>query len=220
MVQWGVDLTRFVPGGDPRELRARLGLEGRRVVLAPRALTPIYRQDVVVEAARQLPEDVCLVMLGGRSDPADVASIKTLAASLGLAERLVMVSDLADSDMPDLLRLADVVVSVPFTDSTSSSILEALASGCQLVATDLPSVREWLGELDPDLLVPVGDVDATAAAISRALARSPRESARLGAAARQIARERADEVRSFEAVENAYYELVGPATGRPATAAS
>ncbi|MGD0018332.1 MAG: glycosyltransferase [Candidatus Limnocylindrales bacterium] len=214
MVQWGVDLDRFSPGDDPTGMRRRLGLQGRRVVLAPRALSGIYRPEVVVKAVRKLPDDVSLVMLAGRSDPADVASVEELAASLGLAERLIMIADLSDAEMPDLLRLADVVVSVPFSDSTSSAILESMASGCQIVATDLPSVREWLGQLEPGSLVPVDDVNATAAAISRALARSARERAELGSAARRIVADRADASRSLAAVEDAYYELSARVRGR------
>ena len=209
MVQWGVDLTRFTPGPDPVELRARLGLNGRRVVFSPRAIAPLYRQGIVVQALAQLPSDVTVVMLRHRSDAAMVAAVEAQAESLGLADRLVVVSDVEDAEMPAFLRLADVVVSIPASDSTSASILEALACGCQIVAADLISVREWLGELEPRSLVPVDDVDATAAAIARALGRGAAERAALGRRAREIVEERADQAKCLGRVETLYLTLAG-----------
>ena len=77
--------------------------------------------------------------------------------------------------MPDLYRLADVVVSIPASDGGPVTVAEALAVGRPVVATDLPSVREWLAELDPEALVPVDDVAATAAAVETVLSRGPDE---------------------------------------------
>jgi len=86
----------------------------------------------------------------------------------------VIVPEIAHDDMPDFYRLADVVVSVPESDSASVTMLEALACGRPLVATDLPAVREWLGEFEGPELVPVDDPAATAAALRRALDQPPR----------------------------------------------
>jgi glycosyltransferase involved in cell wall biosynthesis len=207
MVQWGVDLTRFAPGPDPVELRARLGLDGRRVVFSPRAIAPLYRQGVIVRALAQLPADVTVVMSRHRSDAAEVAAVERQAESLGLADRLVLLPYIEDADMPDLVRLADVVVSVPASDSTSATILEALACGRQVVAADLVSVREWLGDLDPQALVPVDDVDATAAAIARALGRDAAQRAELGRRARAIVELSADQAASLGRVETLYLDL-------------
>jgi L-malate glycosyltransferase len=208
LIGWGVDTTRFSPGPDPVELRARLNLQGRRVVLSPRSITPIYRQEVVAATLAQLPADVSLVMLRHHCDPALLAAIENQVQAAGVADRLLIVPHIEDGDMPDLMRLADVVVSVPASDSTSSTILEALACGRQIVAGNLPSVREWLGDLDPEALVPIDDVPATAAALVRALNRDPAERERLGRAARAIAEQRADQAKSLGRVESLYLDLV------------
>jgi len=215
MVQWGVDLTRFRPGPDPARLRTRLGFEGRRVVLSPRGLAPIYRQSVVVEALAALPPDVVLLMTARQPFPQDLAAIRGRIDELGLSDRVVIEAGISDAEMPDYYRLADVVVSIPVSDSTSAAILESLASGLQVVAADLPSVREWLFDLDPALLVPVDDPASTAAALTRALDRDPAEGELLGRRARAVVEDRADEARCLARVEALYLRLAGR-TGAPA----
>lgn len=207
LIGWGVDLARFSGGSAPAELRSRLGLDGKRVVFSPRAVRALYRQGVVVEALGKLPADVAVVMSRHNSDAAEVAAIERQARALGVSDRVVLVPEIADSEMPDFLRLADVVVSVPVSDSTSVTILEALACERQVVAVDLPSVREWLEELDPDLLVPVDDPAATAKALAKALGRSAAERAEIGRRGRAIVKERADQDSSLGHVESLYIQL-------------
>jgi glycosyltransferase involved in cell wall biosynthesis len=207
MIQWGVDLAKFRPGPDPSELRGRLGLQGRRVVFSPRAITPLYRQTVVVRALAELPSDVVVVMARHSARPGELEAVEREVNTLGLAERVVIVDDIGHAEMPEFYRLADVVVSVPESDSTSVTVLEALASGLPIVASNLPSMREWLSDLDPSLLVPVDDPAATAAALSRALGRDRRTRAELAGRARAIVAERADEARSLAHVEHLYRQL-------------
>ena len=170
---------------------------------------------MVVDALARLPSDVSVVMSRHNADPAEVAAIERQAASLGLADRLVLVPGIAHSEMPDFLRLADVVVSVPVSDSTSVTTLEAMACERQVVAADLPSVREWLGDLDPESIVPVDDAAATAAALARALSRSTGERAEIGRRGRAIVQARADQAVSLGAVEKLYLRLLGKPAGGP-----
>jgi len=208
LVQFGVDMARFCAGPDPAALRARLGLVGRRVIFSPRSIAPLYRQDVVVDALASLPADVSVVMTRHLADEAEVEAMRHRAAALGLSDRIVIVPTVAHDEMADMYRLADVVVSVPYTDGTSVTILEALAAGRPVVATDLPSVREWLGDLDPGSLVPVGDAAATAGAISIALNRGEDERADLARRGRQLIEERAGHDRNMALAESLYRDLV------------
>jgi glycosyltransferase involved in cell wall biosynthesis len=69
----------------------------------------------------------------------------------------------------DLYRLADVVVSVPTSDSTPVSILEALACGIPVITTDLPALREWLMPGESGIMVPERDPQALAKALIQLL---------------------------------------------------
>ncbi|MGZ6339826.1 MAG: glycosyltransferase, partial [Candidatus Limnocylindrales bacterium] len=106
-VQFGVDGSRFLPGPAPAALRDRLGLEGCRVVFAPRAIRPVYRQATVVEALPTLPPDVVVVMSALRSDPATLDDLLRLAEHLGVADRLRLVEAMPHPEMADYYRLAD-----------------------------------------------------------------------------------------------------------------
>lgn len=208
LVQFGVETDRFTPGDPSPGLRARLGLEGRRVLFSPRMIAPNYRQTVVVEALAGLPSDVVAVLTEMYARPAEREAVLAVADQLGVTDRLRLLDGIEHGEMPDLYRLADVVVSVPASDATPVTILEALSCGRPVVATDLPSVREWLGGLDPETLVPVDDPVATGRAIARQLDRDAASRLALGEGSRHLVRERADRERSMLEVEALYRALL------------
>ena len=206
-VHFGADLDRFCPGPAPAELRTRLGLDGHRVLFSPRTIAPLYRQDVVVDALANLPPDVVLLMTRHGAQPAELARIEARAAALGLSDRVRVVPGVAHAEMPDFYRLADVVVSVPVSDGGPNTVVEALASGRPIVASDLPANREWLGDLDPTSLVPVGDATATAQALMTILGRPEGERAELARRGRAAVEERADQRATMAEIERLYREL-------------
>ena len=209
LVQFGVDTTRFSPDPQPVALRERLGLTGRRVLLSPRAMTPLYRHRVAVEALAELPDDVVLLMARYLVDETEMAAVLARAEALGVADRLRIVDGINHAEMPDYYRLADVMVSLPSSDATPVTLLEAMASGTPVVATDLPSIREWLGDLDPAALVPVDDPAATARAVSRLLDMAEGDRRELGRRGRAVVDERASQDVHMAMVEGMYRRLAG-----------
>lgn len=208
-VQFGVDGSRFTPGPADEGLRERLGVVGRRVVLSPRWIRPIYRQETVVEAMAALPDDVVVLMTGAGADPATLRGLLGTAARLGVAERLRVLDGIEHTAMPDLYRLADVVVSVPESDAFPVTALEAMACARPLVLSDQPSAREGLAGVEASglaatRLVPVGDAGTTAAAIGALLELAPAARSAAGPALRAAALERGDETRNMDRME-AYY---------------
>jgi glycosyltransferase involved in cell wall biosynthesis len=83
--------------------------------------------------------------------------------------------------MPDVYRAADVVVSIPSSDSSRRSVWEALACGRPVVVSDLPWAREELVDGRQALLTELEPL-AVAEAIERAL-----DDKRLGAEGRSLA---------------------------------
>jgi glycosyltransferase involved in cell wall biosynthesis len=205
--QFGIDTELFDPGPPPAVLRDALGIGSARVVVSPRALAPLYRHEVVIEALAQVPDDVVVLSSGMRADPAERSRLEALATRLGLAERWRILPAMDAASMADLDRLADVVISVPYSDAMPQSVMEAMATGTPAVVSDLPDVRDWLWDLTPELFVPIGDATATAAALRMALG-LPIER-RMALAARLRARivERADAQRNMDLVEGWYWEL-------------
>jgi L-malate glycosyltransferase len=206
-IQFGVDTARFQPGPVPDEVIARLGLAGRHVIFSPRAARPMYRHETILEAVRQLPADVRLVMTGRNADEAYLAAFLATAERAGIADRVIVIDDIDDDTHLALHRLAAAVVSTPATDGFPVSVLEAMACGTPVVAGDIPPVRAVLGVIAPELLVPVGDPDALAGALARAISMSAEERKVLGGALRQYTLAVADYETNMLRMEALYREL-------------
>jgi glycosyltransferase involved in cell wall biosynthesis len=207
LIHFGVDTELFRPGPDPVELRSRLGLSGRRVVFSPRTIHPLYHHETVIAALASLPADAVVLMTKHLAESDELAALEDQATKLGVRDRMIVVDSVPHSEMPDYYRLADVVVSVADSDGGPITVVEALAAGRPIVATDLPSVREWQDVLDPAGLVPIADAPATARAIETLLSRSPAEREELARRGRQVVEERAGERANMERMETLYRQL-------------
>jgi glycosyltransferase involved in cell wall biosynthesis len=207
LIQFGVNMERFSPGPDPVALRERLGLKGKRVLFSPRLITPLYRHNIAVQALSSLPADTSLVLSRYQVDESEHTSLLDMAGRLGVSDRVVIVPGIDHAEMPDFYRMADVVLSIPMSDATPVTLLEALSCGRPVVVSDLPSVREWMDELDPAAVVPVNDVAATGAAIERQLAMAPAQRMDLSTRSRAIVEQRAGQDVHMTRVEAIYREM-------------
>ena len=145
-----------------------------RRILSCRLHKPLYRIDAIVrafaQAAPELPAWVLEVAAAGEQTPA----LRVLARSLGVADRVVFTGMLAAPQLAQAYRRSALFVSVPESDGTSVSLLEAMAAGCLPVLADLPANREWVRDEENGLIVGEGTavlaaplVDALAQALVR-----------------------------------------------------
>lgn len=209
IVQFGIDSSRFVPGPPSDELREQIGVVGRRVIFAPRALRPLYRNQVLIEALGLLPADVVLVLSEAGQDPDERTHLEIAADRVGVSSRVRFVPGIPHAKMPQFYRLADVVASVPESDAFPVTALEAMATGIPVVLSDLASAREVFQTLDATAVVPVGDVAATAAAIRDRLDLTPGVRADLGTRLRQAAIALAEIGQNLGPMEDEYRRLAG-----------
>jgi glycosyltransferase involved in cell wall biosynthesis len=207
IVQFGFDPEVFTPMPPPESLRAAYGLEGHRVVLSPRGMTPLYRHEVAVEALARLPEDVVLLLVKSQARPEYVARLEELIRERGLEGRVRWLPPIPHESMADHYRLADVIVSLPSTDAFPVTALEAMACGVPVVMGDVPSAHEGLGAVDPSAIVPGDDPAAVAEAILARLSLDPAARADLGARLRKAAIDRGDVRRNLGGMEDAYRAL-------------
>ncbi len=164
LVSWGADTEFFTPPSAP---------PGGFEIVSMRSWEPNYNIDVIVRAfarflreAGQAASSSRLHLLGG--GPMESA-LRGLARELGVDARVVFHGRRDDAGMREVLRASRVCVSVPTSDATSVSMLEAMACGLSLVASDLPANRVCLDAAHGDaggVLVPAGDVSALAAALA------------------------------------------------------
>jgi glycosyltransferase involved in cell wall biosynthesis len=169
------ELVRVVPNGcDAPSGRPFPGLSDARPprVLYAGQLYPWKGVDVLVEAVARVPA-AQLVILGGLAGERDLERVRARVASLGLEARVELHGTLPQARVAAELARASIVA-VPFlrtamTERHTSPLkaFEAMAAGRPMVVSDLPSSREVLRDGETALLVPAGDVDALAAALSR-----------------------------------------------------
>lgn len=157
-VLWGADTDRFRPAR-----AAKAGFE----VVSLRNWEPNYNIDTILRAfarlRRERPEaNAVLTLLGG--GPLD-RELHSLAIQLELGDdALRLVGRTDDTGMVEALQRASVSVSVPSSDATSVAMLESMACGVAVVASDLPANRPWV---DAAWRVPPRDDAALARALIR-----------------------------------------------------
>jgi glycosyltransferase involved in cell wall biosynthesis len=110
-------------------------------------------------------------------------------------------------DVPALIAHADLFVFPSLWEGQGNALLEAMAVGAPIVATDIPSTRETVIDGEHALLVPPGDATALAHAVNRLVA-DPALAARLAEAARVRAQDYNIE-RTTRDLEAVYARVLG-----------
>jgi glycosyltransferase involved in cell wall biosynthesis len=183
----GVDLPP--PTESRRIMRERLAVAPDSFVAVMLANIHAYKDHpTLVRAWRivcdRLPERSPTLLLAGRADAP--AEVEHLIASLGLRERVRLIGPVGD--VSSLLGAVDLSVFSSHREGTPNAVLESMAAGLAVVATDIPGCRDALGD-GYLFLTPARDADAMATAIL-ALATDDAERHRLGEAGAIRAREK------------------------------
>lgn len=184
----GSDPDRFFPvtvdDSTRAALRRELGVDdGAPVIAMIGRLVAEKGYPELFEAMRKV--DAQLWVIGERlksdhAQPID-ASIETVQRDPRLAARVRFLG--YRSDVPALLRAADIFTLPSHREGMPRSTVEAMLSGLPVVATDIRGSREEVVDGETGYLVPLGDIDALADALQR-LAADPNLRRRLGAAGR------------------------------------
>jgi glycosyltransferase involved in cell wall biosynthesis len=147
----------------------------------------------LLQALARAP-DVRGLVVGGHPGEADFGRVEALARELKLHGRVTLTGLVAPTEVRRHLAPATMLV-LPNTRSAISErytsplkLFEYLAMGRAIVASDLPAIREVLTDGVSALLVPPGDPQLLADALSR-LARDAELAGRLAEAAAALAPE-------------------------------
>jgi glycosyltransferase involved in cell wall biosynthesis len=200
----GVDVERLQEADEDerRAARGRLGLPEGPLAVCVARLSRQKGQDVLLDAwpaVRERVPDAELALVGGGASRVQLEA-RRVAGVRFAGER---------SDVPDWLAGADVVVSASRWEGMSLAILEAMARGRSIVATDVAGSHEQLGG-EAGVVVPPEDPDALAAEIVRRLA-DPELRAAEGLAARRRAVSSHDVRETSAQLAQLYGELMGEA---------
>jgi glycosyltransferase involved in cell wall biosynthesis len=200
VIRNAVDVRSFRPAGDGSRNARIIGI-GR--LAYPKDFTTLLEALARVRAP-------CHTVLAG-----DGPALPAVAAGVqenGLSERVELLG--ARADIPELLAGSDVFVLSSHSEGFPVSILEAMAAGLPVVATNVGGVAEAVEDGETGLLVPAADAEALARALERLVSDADLRR-RLGAAGRARALLLFD-VRRYRA---AYVELYCRELQRSAPAA-
>jgi len=183
----GVDTVRFAPGGPGDGPQRALGIPATAlcVGMAGRLAAEKGVADFLAMAARLAPAWPAARFLVAGDGPL-AGALRGRAARLGLGGRVTLLGHC--SDMPAFLASLDVFVLPSRSEGMGLALLEAMAAGRAVVATDVGGVAEAISTGRDGILVPPGDDGALARAVTGLLA-NPGLRRRLGRAARRTVEE-------------------------------
>jgi glycosyltransferase involved in cell wall biosynthesis len=168
----GVDLERFRPATDGAERAAALAHcelpdDGVPLLLSVRRLVPRMGLGDLLEATARLLGEGTPVRLAIAGDGPERPRLAARAEELGIADHVHLLGRVPDERLPDLYRAADAfALPTRSLEGFGMVTAEALASGLPVVATDAGASGEVLADVDEARLVPPGDPEAMADALS------------------------------------------------------
>lgn len=208
----GVDSNLFSPAQaclrpqlEQTQHAPRLGFVGEaRLKKGLTILLPAFAH--AAQQAKQQGRPVpTLSLIGGvRADDADIVKVFQ-AKHPDLTLKIIPYTE--QEQLPLLYHLLDVLVLPSLRDGLPNALLEGMACGCAVVATEVGGIPDVIRPGENGVLVPPGEVNALAAAISE-LIQSPERRAALGQAARQTILEQFTPERELGANLSLYQQLL------------
>ncbi len=140
-------------------------------IFSHRRFEPHIDPATVVRAFREvlkIRENAELIMASDGSIRNDIIR---LTQTLSIEDRVRFPGSLSDNELIDYLKKSHIYVSASIIDSTSVSLLEAMACGLFPIVSDLPANREWIIDRLNGFLFPVGNYKELANRILEAIQR-------------------------------------------------
>jgi len=139
-----------------------------------------YLLEAMVRIKARFPGSMLLIVGDGPLK----GELTAYARDRGLGKDVIFAG--SRMDIPDLLSAMDIFVFPSFREGLGNALLEAMAAGKPIIATDVAPMREIINSEEVGILVPPKDSDALASAIEVLMSDRVRAEA-LGGAARRRA---------------------------------
>jgi glycosyltransferase involved in cell wall biosynthesis len=187
-----VNFERFGIDTPQQEARTQLGLpQDRKIITYIGHLFPVKGVDVLFDAHRYLQNGEVIYFVGGTDE--DIERFRQKWRDAGSPASIVVAGRKPHQEMPLWLRAADIL-SIPNTakeaagsyESSPSKLIEYMASGTPVVASDVPGIRDVVEE-DMAYFVEPDNAHAIAGAVHEILA-NPSEAAARAASTREAAK--------------------------------
>jgi glycosyltransferase involved in cell wall biosynthesis len=205
VIPYGFDLDARVggPTGDRARVRSELGIEGDAFVIGwAGRLTAIKRPLDLIRVTAGIP-DAVLVLVG---DGEDRPSVESLARELGISDRVRFLG--YRDDLGSLYSAFDVFLLTSANEGAPVVVIESLAAGVPVVATDAGGTASVIDAGETGLLAPVGAVEELQANVER-LREDGALRTSLGELGARRMRERFSVERMVDDTERLYTRILG-----------
>ena len=207
----GVDTDLFSPGAGGRQLRRKLGIPASSAMLL--FVGVLDRAHHFKGVARLLnafaiidSQDAVLVIVG---DGDLRQGYEQLALDLGIGESVRFVGAKSNDETPQYYQAADMCVlpTMP-PESFGIVLIEAMACGTPVIASNLPGVRTVIDDGVDGFLVRAGDISDLARKLDIMLQISPESRQEMGMAGRRKVEARYSWERIASSLEQCYFEIL------------
>ncbi len=209
LVRNGVEVHRFLqrpPAEEVDWFRQTMGLQGSPIIGAIARLSPVKGLDLLLKTVPSLRKDYPDLQILLVGDGPARPDLVRLAYELGIQDRVIISHPVEDTRIP--LATMEVFVAPALREGFGLSIVEAMAAGVPVVASNAGGPAEIIEDGESGVLVPPGDPDPLGKGIRDLLADSARRS-RIAQRGRQRARDQFDMERVVQEVEAVYMRAVG-----------
>lgn len=158
----GIDLDLFRPVADRDGARDALGFTGP-TLLSVGHLIERKRHHLAIEALRYLSEYRLLIVGEGP----ERAALEARATAWGVADRVRFAGAVPHRELPRYYTAADVMVLASSREGWANVLLESMACGTPVVATDAWGSREAVAAPEAGIVVEEATAEAIAAAVLR-----------------------------------------------------
>ena len=165
----GGDLERFKPE-EKKLARQKLGLPDRPTILSVGHLVKLKGHHIAVEALSLLPDETCLVIVG--SGP-EKEALECLAARLELSQRVRLVGQIPHDELRWLLSAADALVLCSSREGWPNVLLESMACGPPVIATNTGGTPELISSIVAGQLMRERSAAGLAEAFSKLMSEYP-----------------------------------------------
>ena len=207
---WGVNIEHFTPKTfEPSTFQPF-------TLFCSRTWEAIYGVDVLAKAFVKIASknsNVNLILLGGGSQG---TKLRQILMNGGVMDQVHFGGHVSQADLPRWYHMADLYISPSHVDGSSVTLMEALASGLPCLVSDIPGNREWIEDGANGWLFRDGDVDDLAEKIMSVI--NNRQSCeKIGQAARKTAEKKADWMKNFGKLLEAYNHVIARSGASSAT---
>ena len=153
----GVDVETFRPRPESKEvMRQRFGLKDHPTLISVGRIVGWKGFQLVIEALPSLP-DYRYLLIG---EGAHLETLKRLAKEKGVSDRVIFTGPVENHQLPDYLSAADIFVQPSIGhEAFGITLLEAMACGLPVVASDNGGMKEIVKEGVNGALFPIGDIE-------------------------------------------------------------